>query len=126
MNSLFKITYPEFFPKGWGYEMWLTNGEKYCGKLLHFHPNRRCSFHYHKIKHEHFYVSKGLFQILLAKDDESCFDLNRCESKFLKVGMVLEIPTGLRHQMIALEESEIIEISTQHFENDSYRVIKGD
>jgi len=28
--------------------------------------------------------------------------------------------------ILALEESEIYEFSTQHFESDSYRLIKGD
>ena len=33
---------------------------------------------------------------------------------------------GLRHQMIALEDTELFEFSTQHFDEDSYRIIKGD
>ena len=32
----------------------------------------------------------------------------------------------LRHQMIALEDSELFEFSTQHFDTDSYRLEKGD
>ena len=31
---------------------------------------------------------------------------------------------GLRHQMIAIEPSELFEFSTQHFDEDSYRVLK--
>jgi hypothetical protein len=30
------------------------------------------------------------------------------------------------HQMEALEDSELFEFSTQHFESDSYRLVKGD
>jgi mannose-6-phosphate isomerase-like protein (cupin superfamily) len=41
-------------------------------------------------------------------------------------GDVIEIPVGLRHQMFSLTGGELIEISTEHFEDDSYRVIKGD
>ena len=33
---------------------------------------------------------------------------------------------GLRHQMLALEDTDMFEFSTQHFDEDSYRVIKGD
>ena len=33
---------------------------------------------------------------------------------------------GLSHQMLALEDSELFEFSTQHFEDDSYRIIRGD
>lgn len=125
MKSIANITTPEFHKKGWGYELWFTNNGKYCGKLLHFDAGKRCSFHYHEIKHEHFYIAKGIFQIRLAKEDEQIFK-EEYEEFLMYPMQVLEIPVGLRHQMIALPESEIIEISTEHFEDDSYRVIKGD
>ena len=38
----------------------------------------------------------------------------------------MDIPPGLVHQMEALEDSELYEFSTQHFESDSYRLVKGD
>ena len=44
----------------------------------------------------------------------------------LTPGDAFEIPLGRRHQMIALEDSELFEFSTQHFEDDSYRIEKGD
>ena len=37
-----------------------------------------------------------------------------------------EVPRDLVHQMIAREQSELFEFSTQHFEHDSYRIVKGD
>ena len=33
---------------------------------------------------------------------------------------------GLRHRMIALEDSELFEFSTQHFDSDSHRIERGD
>ncbi len=36
------------------------------------------------------------------------------------------VPSGLVHQMEALEDGERYEFSTQHFDSDSYRLIKGD
>lgn len=108
--------------KGWGYELWLVNNEKYCGKILSFKAGKRCSFHYHKKKHEHFYISKGRFLLKRSWDD----DLEKAEQIWLEVGDVVEIPRWLRHQMIAEVDSEIIEISTQHFEDDSHRVVLGD
>ena len=119
------VTKPEFHPKGWGYELWLTNNGKYCGKILHFNAGKRCSLHYHKLKHEHFYVSSGIFMVRFAKSPTEAY-CDNVEEKNLYAGDVLEIPPLLVHQMIALPESEIIEISTQHFEDDSYRVVKGD
>ena len=43
-----------FVPKGWGFEKWIVNCEKYCGKLLYFAKDKKCSWHYHKIKDEVF------------------------------------------------------------------------
>ena len=43
-----------------------------------------------------------------------------------KKGDNFHIYTGLRHQMVALEDSQVYEFSTQHFDSDSHRIIKGD
>lgn len=118
----FYTTKSEHHKKGWGYELWLVNNKKYCGKILHFEENKKCSFHYHKKKHEHFYVLRGEFFIKLSWDD----NYYEAEDLVIYPGDVLEIPVGLRHQIFALTEGEIIEVSTEHFEDDSYRVIKGD
>ena len=44
----------------------------------------------------------------------------------LEPGDRFHVYRGLRHQMIALEDTELFEFSTQHFEDDSYRIFKGD
>ena len=44
----------------------------------------------------------------------------------LEQGDSFHVPVGLRHQMLGLEETELFEFSTQHFEADSIRVEKGD
>jgi len=38
----------------------------------------------------------------------------------------MHIPTGMRHQFVALKDTELFEFSTTHFEEDSYRLEKGD
>jgi len=53
-------------------------------------------------------------------------DLENAKELVLKAGENFYIYTGLRHQMIALEDSELFEFSTQHFDSDSYRILKGD
>jgi quercetin dioxygenase-like cupin family protein len=109
-------------PKGWGYEKWITNNERYCGKLLYFNKGKKCSWHYHEIKEETFYVHSGKLHLLYGFDD----DINEAEGLILSPGDKFEIPRGLRHQMYAIEDTEMFEFSTQHFDDDSYRVIKGD
>ena len=112
----------EIHQKGWGHEKWIVNNELYCGKLLIFNKGKRCSFHYHKLKHETFYLKSGLLQLIYSNYDDTILS----NKKTLRPGDKFEIPPLTRHQMIALEDSELIEFSTQHFEEDSYRIIKGD
>ena len=45
--------------KGWGHEKWIVNFPEYCGKLLYFEKGKRCSWHFHKIKDEVFYLQSG-------------------------------------------------------------------
>jgi len=117
------LSNPEFHPKGWGYEQWIVNNSKYCGKLLRFVKGKSCSWHYHKIKHETFYIQEGALQVEFSLED----DLTKSFYKILKQGDVFEVPPLLRHKMTALYgDCVMFEFSTQHFEDDSYRLIKGD
>ena len=111
-----------FVPKGWGFEKWIVNNEHYCGKLLYFAKGRKCSWHYHKIKDETFYIQSGLIKLLYSDGD----NLELANVIFLQKGDKFHIYPGLRHQMIALEDTELFEFSTQHFDEDSYRLEKGD
>lgn len=112
----------EVHPKGWGYELWIVNNEKYCGKILFFKKDKKCSWHFHKIKDETFYLQSGKMQVHYGDSD----DFLTSKVRIMNPGDSMHIYTGMRHQMIALEDSELIEFSTQHFEYDSYRIQKGD
>jgi quercetin dioxygenase-like cupin family protein len=109
-------------PKGWGFEKWIVNCEQYCGKLLFFEKGKRCSWHFHKIKDEVFYLQSGKMIVKYSDED----DLEKANELILNAGDNFHIYTGLRHQMIALEDSELFEFSTQHFDSDSHRIVKGD
>lgn len=108
--------------KGWGYELWIVNKEEYCGKLLYFYKGRKLSWHYHILKDETFYVQSGRVRLLYSDGD----DLSKAEEVILEPGMSFHIYRGLRHRLCALENSEVFEFSTQHFDEDSYRIEKGD
>jgi quercetin dioxygenase-like cupin family protein len=112
----------KFVPKGWGFEKWIVNNEQYCGKLLYFAKGRQCSWHYHKIKDETFYVQSGVLILFYGYDD----NIELAQKRTLKKGQKFHVPAGLRHKMYALEDTELFEFSTQHFEDDSYRIIQGD
>jgi len=112
-----------YVSKGWGYEKWVVNKQQYCGKLLFFFKGKRCSWHYHKIKDETFYIQSGKIKLLWSDDDE---DITKANRIILNKGDVWHVKVGQIHQMIALEDTELFEFSTEHFDEDSYRVKKGD
>ena len=97
--------------KVWGYEEWLINTDRYCGKILTLKPGFECSYHYHEIKDEGFYVLKGLVYIMLEG-----------EERILHSGEVQRILPGQRHKFASLEGiSQMIEFSTHHEDSDSHR-----
>ena len=108
--------------KGWGFEKWVVNCDEYCGKLLFFKKDKRCSWHYHKLKDEVFYLQSGLIIVKFSEND----DIEKAEQLILNPGDNFHVYRGLRHQMIAIQDSELFEFSTQHFDSDSYRIQKGD
>jgi quercetin dioxygenase-like cupin family protein len=108
--------------KGWGWERWIVNKQEYCGKLLFFNGGKKCSWHYHKIKDEVFYLQSGKMRVKFSDQD----NIEKSKEIILNAGENFHVYTGLRHQMIALEDSELFEFSTEHFDSDSYRIIKGD
>jgi quercetin dioxygenase-like cupin family protein len=112
----------EIHAKGWGYEKWIVNKPEYCGKLLFFNKGKKCSWHFHKLKDEVFYLQSGKMLVKFSDEDS----LENANELMLNVGDSFHVYTGLKHQMIAIEDCELFEFSTQHFEDDSYRIIKGD
>ena len=112
----------KFVPKGWGFEKWIVNNKEYCGKLLYFVKDKRCSWHYHKLKDEVFYIQTGKVLVKYSDDD----NLSQAKEIILSKGDNFHVYRGLRHQVIALEDTEMFEFSTQHFDSDSHRIIKGD
>jgi quercetin dioxygenase-like cupin family protein len=108
-------------PKGWGHEVIFENNELYCGKLLVFKKGCKFSMHYHMIKDETWYVDKGEF-IYRWIDTETA----EVHEKILKVGDTVRQLPGQPHQLEAITDGTVFEVSTEHFNSDSYRVWKGD
>lgn len=108
-------------PKGWGEEIIITNNEKYCGKLLCFKEGAKFSMHYHMIKDETWYVDSGEF--IYRWIDTKIGEI--IEQKLFKGDVVRQQP-GQPHQLECLTGGVIFEVSTQHFDSDSYRVWGGD
>jgi quercetin dioxygenase-like cupin family protein len=107
-------------PKGWGHEVIFENNELYCGKLLVFKKGCKFSMHYHMIKDETWYVQEGEF-LYRWIDTETAEVVTET---FVVGDSVRQLP-GQPHQLEALTDGVVFEVSTQHFDSDSYRVWKG-
>ena len=111
----------EIYKKAWGYENWIINNELYCGKLLVFKKDKQFSMHYHLLKDEAWYISKGEF-IYKWIDTENSTE----QETIVREGDCIHLMPGQPHQMLAITEgATIFEVSTQHFDTDSYRVKPG-
>lgn len=107
--------------RGWGYELWIANSPLYCGKLLHVEEGKRCSMHYHLKKTESMFVSTGCAMIRFI-DPETGKEYD----EFLYPGDSILIEPGQAHSIAAEGgDLDLFEFSTEHFEDDSYRVWKG-
>jgi len=119
----------KFVSKGWGYEKWIANSPLYCGKLLFIAKGKKCSWHYHKLKDEVFYIQSGAIELAYGWDEDKRLSKTTTliqGDKFQIQGDKFHVPVGLKHQMFALKDTELFEFSTQHFDSDSNRIERGD
>jgi len=110
----------KFVPKGWGGELWIHNDDLYCGKKLTLLKGKRGSLHYHKKKTETFFLQSGKLQLELKYAD------GREEVLTMEPGDAVHLPAGTLHRYTGLEDSEMFEFSTKHFDDDTYRIEPGD
>ena len=115
-------TVPKKVNKPWGYELWLANDleNDYCGKILHVNKGHKFSMHFHVDKHEAFYVLLGKAKLRTIDTSNSVI-----QEDILHEGDVYIIDRLLPHQIEAIEELDIIESSTYHKDEDSYRIWRG-
>ena len=119
--QLISFPKPQIHLKGWGSETWLINCPDYCCKFLDFKKDAKGSMHFHDKKHETWYILSGT--VCISWTDANTGMTNK---KIIAQGEMVDIPRLQPHQVYALEESRILEVSTQHFEEDSYRILPGD
>jgi mannose-6-phosphate isomerase-like protein (cupin superfamily) len=83
--------------------------EGYCGKFIFMFKGQRCPCHYHKKKHETFFVLKG--KILMEVNGRKII---------LNEGDVLRMDRYNSHTFKALKNSLIIEVSQPSIKNDNF------
>jgi mannose-6-phosphate isomerase-like protein (cupin superfamily) len=112
-----KHTLPKIVPKIWGYEIIFANNELYCGKILHFYEGGKGSLHYHVKKTESWYIQSGRILLVWVNGTTGEFF-----SEIMSAGDTVSHKSGECHCVEALEETDIFEVSTTHYDDDSYRI----
>ncbi len=97
-----------YVEKPWGYErLWALN-RHYAGKVLFIRAGESLSLQYHRTKDETIRISSGRMRFRAGPRPDAM------ESFLLEPGMTYAIPPGLVHQMEALDDCTVIEVSTPH------------
>ncbi|HLC63191.1 MAG TPA: PfkB family carbohydrate kinase [Candidatus Nanoarchaeia archaeon] len=113
-EELFQETNIPTIKKTWGEEHIIANNEKYCGKKMLIKQGFYSSYHMHKIKEETFYIASGCLEVIH-------------NGKYLQVktGETLHLKPGEYHSFRALQDTTFFEFSTQHKDEDNYRLTKS-
>jgi|ERR1019366_1175568 mannose-6-phosphate isomerase-like protein (cupin superfamily) len=97
--------------KPWGFELWWAITDRYVGKILHINGGHAPSLQYHVQKDESILVSSGEIDLVLEGADGSL------ETHRLTRGMSARIPSGRRHCFIALEDTDLLEVSSPEIDD---------
>lgn len=144
MHEESKILIPHYEIKGWGIENLLGHGERVgevyawhsdsdfeykkhedlrvkTVKVLYFGKDKRLSLHFHREKEEIFYCAYGNIEVVtISKDGKKSIDM-------MQPGDRIFIPRCMPHRMRGINDVNIlVEVSTLHKDEDSYRIEKGD
>lgn len=106
-----EINKPQEILKPWGKEIWFANQPEYAGKILHIKKGHRYSLQYHEKKKETQFLIKGKVKFYLGKDQSAL------EEFIMEPGDKLDIIPGTIHRAEALEDSEIVEVSTSDLDD---------
>ena len=97
---------PRTVPKPWGHELVWARTDRYVGKILHIKAGEALSLQYHQVKDETLMVLSGRLQLQYFAEGEPP------RLRELAVREPFHVAPGLRHRMIAIEDTEVLEVST--------------
>jgi mannose-6-phosphate isomerase len=105
------VTEPRRVDKPWGHELIWAHTDRYVGKILHIAAGESLSLQYHRVKDETIMVLSGRLQFEHFVDGEpvSVIELAPREP--------FHIAPGHRHRMIAITDTEVVEVSTPELDD---------
>ena len=97
-------------PKPWGHETIWAHSDRYVGKILHINAGQELSVQYHNRKDETVHLLSGEISYRV-KTNELLEDMR------LRVGESFRITPGTVHQMVALTDCDVLEVSTPEIDD---------
>ncbi len=97
--------------KPWGHELIWAKTERYVGKILHINAGEALSLQYHRQKDETIMVLTGKLRFEHFAEGE--------EPKTTELGPrePFHVTPGLRHRMIAIVDTDVLEVSTTELDD---------
>lgn len=104
----------ETVPKPWGHEKIWARSDRYVGKILHINAGQELSVQFHKKKDETIHLLSGeiVYRVQRTPSDES-----RLEDVRLQIGESFRITPGTIHQMVAVTDCDVLEVSTPELDD---------
>ena len=96
--------------KPWGHELIWAHTDRYVGKILHIKKGESLSFQYHRVKDETVQLLGGVLEMDLETDE------GRTTVRFVPRDC-LHITPGMKHRMTAVEECDVLEVSTPELDD---------
>jgi len=97
-------------PKPWGHETIWAHTDIYVGKILHIKAGHALSLQYHNLKDETIHLLSGEM-IYRVKVENQLLDVG------LKAGESYRNTPGTVHQMEAVTDCDVLEVSTPHLDD---------
>jgi mannose-6-phosphate isomerase len=106
---------PTRIEKPWGYELWWARTDRYVGKILHITKGESLSLQYHRVKDETIMVQSGvlLYETRGASEPTD----GPLQKREMRPGDTFHTTPGMVHRMTALEDCDILEVSTPELED---------
>ena len=101
LNDFYKIGDAEF-------DIMNNIKEGYCGKFIFLFKDQTCPMHYHKIKHETFYIVKGEVEMEVEGI-----------TKIMKQGDIMVVSQNQKHRFRGITDMLLLESSKPDIMNDS-------
>ena len=100
-------------PKPWGHETIWAKTDAYVGKILHIKAGQALSVQYHNVKDETVYLLSGelIYRIWPEGDKAGPTEVD------LALGQAYRITPHTIHQMEAVTDCDVLEVSTPHLDD---------